>query len=64
MYIFCYDFQSIVNLKLKLWGCNEKKMGFHLIPKNYCFGLSPGDGYENVIDVRAFNTVSPNKIFQ
>ena len=30
MYIFCCDFQNIVNLELKFWGYNEKKnMGFH-----------------------------------
>ena len=42
MYIFCYNFQSKVNLKLKFWGYNEKNMGFHLTPKKYYFRLSPG----------------------
>ena len=24
---FCYNFQSIVNLQLKFWGCDENKYG-------------------------------------
>ena len=29
-YIFCYDLQSLVNLKLKFWDYNDKNMDFHL----------------------------------
>ena len=40
----CFNFHYIVNLELKFWGYNEKKIGFHLTPK-YFFWLSPG-GWE------------------
>ena len=53
MYIFCYNFQSKVNLKLKFWGYNEKNMAFHLTPKkSTTSGWALGD--ENVIGIRAF----------
>ena len=41
-YIFCYNFQSIVNLKLEFWGYYDKYMGFHLTLKKYYFQMSPG----------------------
>ena len=44
-YIFCYNFQSIVNLKLKFWGYNKKKYGLSFDLKKYYFRLSPG-GWE------------------
>ena len=50
-YIFCCNCQRTLNLKLKLWGYNEKNMGFHLTPKKY-FRLSPGD----VIAMRTYRT--------
>ena len=39
--IFCYNFQSIVNLRLKFCGYNEKNMGFHLTLKNELFLVVP-----------------------
>ena len=51
-YIFCYNLQSVVDLKLKFWGYNEKNIGFHLTSKKNYFRLHPGD--ENVIGIRAF----------
>ena len=41
MYIFCYNFLSIVHLKLKFWGYNEKNMGFHLTPKKVLLPVEP-----------------------
>ena len=48
-YIFCYNSQSKVNLKLKFRGYNEKNMGFHLTHKKWTLGD------KNVISIRAFN---------
>ena len=39
---FCYNFQSIVNMKQKCLGCEEKNMDFYLTPQKYYFQLSPG----------------------
>ena len=39
--IFHCTFQSIVNLKLKFWGYNEKSIGFHLTSKLILLRLSP-----------------------
>ena len=41
--IFCCNCQSIVNLKLKFWGYNEKNMGFHLTPKSTVSSWALGD---------------------
>ena len=49
---FFYISKTTKNLKLKLWICNWKYMGFHLISKNILLRLSPGD--ENVIGIRSF----------
>ena len=38
---FCYNLQSIVDLKLKFKGYNEKNMGFHLTPKKELLPVSP-----------------------
>ena len=40
-YIFCYNFQRIVNLKLIFWGYNKKNMSFHLTPKNKLLLVAP-----------------------
>ena len=48
-YIFCYNFHSIVNLRLKFWGYNEKNTS----------GYTLGD--ENVIGIRAFNISPKNR---
>ena len=52
-YILCYNFQSIVHLKLKFWGYNEKNMGFHLTPKSSTSSWALGD--ENAMGTSYFN---------
>ena len=37
---FCFNCQSIVNLKLKFLGYNEKNMGFYSTPRKYYLRLS------------------------
>ena len=51
-YIICYNFQSIVNLKLNFWDYNEKYTGFHLTHKKYYFRLRRGD--ENTMGTSYF----------
>ena len=49
-----------MNLKLRLWGYNEKNMGFHLKAKKkkkkYTSGCTLGD--ENVFGIRAFKKMA------
>ena len=44
MYIFCYSFQSIVNLRLKFWGYNEKNNGLSFVTQKSA--NSPVSQYE------------------
>ena len=41
MYIFCFNCQSVVNLKLKFWAYIEKNKGFHLTPKKVLLPVEP-----------------------
>ena len=53
-YIFCYNFQSIVNLKLKFRDYNEQDVGFHLTPwKSTTSARALGD--ENAMGTYRFN---------
>ena len=51
--IFCYEFQSILNLKMIYFFYNVKNMSSHLTPKSYYFRLSPED--DNAMETSYFN---------
>ena len=47
-------------MKLKVWICDQKKKGFHLISKNILLMVEPGGGGgENMIGIRAFKLLYP-----
>ena len=39
--IFCSNFQSLMNLKMKFWGYTEKNMGLHLTFRKVLVPVEP-----------------------